>query len=52
MHDKLEIIWDKSVQKEDEQPFNQYFVKTELEKLKLHRQIGNKRQIKAYNRML
>jgi hypothetical protein len=52
MHDKLDIIWDKDIPDDEDQPFNQYIVKTGLGRLKYQRQIGNKRQVKAYNRML
>ena len=78
MHDKMEIIWEKSAQREfevqmklnknlDQNEFNfnqkrksenqdhsvnRFLVKQNLDKLKLNRLSGNKRIIKAYNRML
>ena len=79
MHDKMEIIWEKSKQRQVEvqmklnknlteterfnfnnkrksenqdHSVNRFLVKQNLEKLKQNRMMGNKNQIKAYNRML
>ena len=50
MHDKLEVIWDKEDQSQEQ--LNQYQVKTHLESLKAKRSVHNKHAVRAYTKLL